>query len=421
MLALAFALGACTGGDGAADTPTAQQAAAPTATSAPSPTSTPDPLQAPEANGERTLEHVRVLAEDIGPRVSGTPQEVQARDYLRAELESYGYDVTTPVFEFDASVFLPASVEVAGEAISGIALDGSATGTATGQLVPFGIGRPEDAPPRGLDGSIALIQRGELTFQEKAANAVAAGAIGVVVYNNEPGRVAGTLPAGITIPVVGISQEDGERLAASGLLPFTTITILGSTATSYNVVARPSGSATPCDTVTGGHYDSVPVTGGADDNASGTAAVLETARIVAARDLPGVHCFALFGAEEYGLFGSAHFVESLSDAELSALRGMVNLDVVGLPQDLELIGSEDMVNLAGIVASDLGLPSRPSSVPNGAGSDHLSFIRAGVPAVFLYRHDPLIHTPEDAIGRMSVESLAQTAEAAAAILAELTE
>jgi Zn-dependent M28 family amino/carboxypeptidase len=98
---------------------------------------------------------------------------------------------------------------------------------------------------------------------------------------------------------------------------------------------------------------------------------------------------------------------------------MVNLDVVGLPQELELIGSEDMVTQAGLVAARLGFPSRPSSVPNGAGSDHLNFIRAGVPSVFLYRNDDRIHTPEDAIDRISSDSLAETVEVAAALLAEL--
>jgi Zn-dependent M28 family amino/carboxypeptidase len=109
----------------------------------------------------------------------------------------------------------------------------------------------------------------------------------------------------------------------------------------------------------------------------------------------------------------------MTDSELNALRGMVNLDVVGLPQELELIGSPDFVAQAGLIADNLGLPWRPSEVPGGLGSDHVAFIAAGVPSVFLYRHDELFHTPQDTADRMSPASLAETVEVAAAFLAEL--
>ena len=125
-------------------------------------------------------------------------------------------------------------------------------------------------------------------------------------------------------------------------------------------------------------------------------------------------------AEEFGLFGSRDFVANLSDTELNSLRAMINLDVVGLPQELELIGSEDLVRQAGLIADELGLPSRPSFIPTGAGSDHLSFLNAGVPVVFLYRDDTLIHTPEDSIERMSAAALGETAEVAARLLEDLS-
>ncbi|HEY5782249.1 MAG TPA: S8 family serine peptidase [Lysobacter sp.] len=66
-------------------------------------------------------------------------------------------------------------------------------------------------PAGSLAGHVALIRRGGCTFHIKSANAQAAGAIAVVVYNNAPGplspAVAGPVP--ITVPVVGISDVDG--------------------------------------------------------------------------------------------------------------------------------------------------------------------------------------------------------------------
>ena len=63
-------------------------------------------------------------------------------------------------------------------------------------------------------GKYALVVRGECAFLQKAANAVAAGATGVVIHNNAPGLFFGTLGAnpGVTAPVVSISLEDGLLL-----------------------------------------------------------------------------------------------------------------------------------------------------------------------------------------------------------------
>jgi aminopeptidase YwaD len=412
---------ACSGGGQAALTSTPAPSVTATLTPTPASTATPaDEAGPPEADGQRALEHVRKLAVEIGPRVAGTEAEIAARDYIAGELERYGYDVTTSQFEFDASLFVTASVAAGDLDLVAAGLQGTGDGTVTAPLMRAGIGRASDFPPEGLNGAIALIQRGELTFAQKVGNAVAAGASAVVVYNNEEGTLFGELGDAVTVPAVGITREDGDALIAqlaSGPLE-ATISVDRPGTTAYNVVARPPG-VTTCTTVTGGHYDSVPTTSSANDNASGTAAVLETARVAAARDLPGANCFVLFSAEESGLFGSQEFVAALTDADVNALRMMINLDVVGLPQDLELIGSDELVRQAGVIADGLGLPSRPSSVPNGAGSDHQSFIQAGIPAVFLYRNDELIHTASDTIDRISIDSLAQTVEVAIGLLEAL--
>jgi subtilisin family serine protease len=77
--------------------------------------------------------------------------------------------------------------------------------------------------PGSLQGKVALVRRGTCTFYEKSLNAMNAGAVGVVLYNNAAGRfsptVAGTPP--ITIPVVAISDTEGvlinNRLAAGAV------------------------------------------------------------------------------------------------------------------------------------------------------------------------------------------------------------
>ncbi|MEX2225215.1 MAG: M28 family metallopeptidase [Dehalococcoidia bacterium] len=409
---------ACRSGDDDEPTPMAS-ASATAAAATPAASATPDPLLDPEASGERALEHVRALSVDIGPRVAGTEGERLGVEYIRAELARYGYDVTVEEFAFDASAFLPARVDAQGQAHPGFAFNGSAEGVATGALVFAGIGRPEEFPAGGLNGGIALIERGELTFQQKVENAVAAGAAGAIIYNNEEGSLLAE--ANTSVQVIGLRPEAGEalRALAAGGAVEATITVSPRRGTAYNVVAKPPGAGA-CETVSGGHHDSVAVTGGADDNASGTAAVLELARVVAANDRLDANCFVLFGAEEFGLFGSKEYVRQLDDEARDALRAMLNLDVVGLDSDLVLIGSDDVIDTARIAGEEIGIEARRGEVPNGAGSDHASFIEAGIPAVFFYRNDTLIHTPQDSVERIRPESLEETIRIAYATLVALT-
>ena len=74
-----------------------------------------------------------------------------------------------------------------------------------------------DFPP-AVSGNIALIERGDTTFREKTLNAQAAGAVGVAIYNNEPGNFTGTLGnAGSWVPVVSLAREDGLTVRSRGV------------------------------------------------------------------------------------------------------------------------------------------------------------------------------------------------------------
>ncbi|HEY7498137.1 MAG TPA: M28 family peptidase [Vicinamibacterales bacterium] len=369
-----------------------------------------------EPDGDRAFEHVRELTQTIGPRVAGTPGEIAARDYIARTLESYGYDVEIQEFAFDGTRYRTSSVTVGSTPYRAVALSGSSSGNVSGPLVVAGIGRPEQFPSGGLAGAIALIERGELTFTQKAQNAQDAGAGGVIIYNNQDGPLIAPSDA-LDIPAAGITRADGMALIGRAGTT-AAVDVPPPADQAFNVIARPAG-VTTCSTVTGGHYDSVPAVQAADDNASGTSGVIELARVAAANGLPGANCFVLFGAEEFGLFGSLAFVESMSDAELNGLRAMLNLDVIGTDVEMTLIGSDDMVELARIEAQEAGVEATRGNVPSGSGSDHFSFERAGVPVVFFYRHDPLIHTERDAINRILPESLEDTIRVAYGVLEAL--
>lgn len=85
----------------------------------------------------------------------------------------------------------------------------------TNDLVFVGLGKPENFTQAKVTGKFALIQRGEIAFGDKAKNAIAAGAAGVVIFNNAPGLVQGALTqdgSTLAIPVVMIEQTAGEEL-----------------------------------------------------------------------------------------------------------------------------------------------------------------------------------------------------------------
>jgi subtilisin family serine protease len=113
----------------------------------------------------------------------------------------------------------------------GAEIELSKRGSVTAGFVNCGIGKPEQFPA-SVAGKIAVIQRGELTFNAKAHNAVSAGAAGIIIYNNDPtSALTWTLkndsdPAAATFdwPVtIALSQADGTALVngATGQITIT--------------------------------------------------------------------------------------------------------------------------------------------------------------------------------------------------------
>jgi subtilisin family serine protease len=94
---------------------------------------------------------------------------------------------------------------------SGLTYAGITTGV-TATIYDCGLGYPTNFP-LAVSDNIALIERGTLFFSEKVANAMSAGAVAAVIYNNTNGNFIGTLQTpGNWIPAVSISQADGQSL-----------------------------------------------------------------------------------------------------------------------------------------------------------------------------------------------------------------
>ena len=151
---------------------------------------------------------------------------------------------------------------------------------------------------------------------------------------------------------------------------------------------------------------------GADDNASGTAAVMELARRFAERPARRSLIFVNFSGEELGLIGSQAFVEHTPVTRDSIIT-MVNLDMVGRLRDNRLIlfSGEDNGRFHGIVDSVERLPPvmtfhlrwEPGTSPV---SDQASFADFHIPVLGLFTdYHPDYHRASDVVGRINFEGL----------------
>jgi len=128
---------------------------------------------------------------------------------------------------------------------------------------------------------------------------------------------------------------------------------------------------------------------GADDNGSGTVTVLEIARGFMEGKLRAKRSilFMTFSGEEWGLLGSAHYVEN-PIYPLARTAAMINLDMVGRnptkPMDVGGVSTaKEWVELAAKAAEGTGLAHKTSGFVM-PGSDHYSFARKKVPAVHFF-------------------------------------
>ena len=266
----------------------------------------------------------------------------------------------------------------------------------------------------GLDvsGAVVLVERGGLFFQDKVLNAQIAGAAAIVIYNNEPGRFDGALFGGTTIPAIAIAREDGLALQSSDRAS-AVVTVEGNSKEreSQNVLARTAGGR--CEIFVGGHYDTVPDVAGANDNASGTALVIELARAYYGSEGADVVCFAAFGAEEsgngsIGLAGSRFLAQQIETRrETKQVRAMLNLDVAAAGDSIMLVGSPSLTGMGLPLARSLARAVGVGPLLPEVGSDHLSFDAIGIPVIFPFITGATIHVPSDNFMNLELDLFAE--------------
>lgn len=198
--------------------------------------------------------------------------------------------------------------------------------------------------------------------------------------------------------------------------------------------------------IIGAHFDAVPGTAGADDNASGVAALLEAARILSSHKKLSHLEFIAFNAEEYGMVGSSFYVGLLKKRK-ATIKGMISLEMIGyisqthgsqnLPLFLKpfypsvgnfisLVGdtqSQKLLKTAKAVFNALSdLPVESITLPlkgwilsEARLSDHSPFWDAGYPALLVtdtsFFRNPHYHLPSDQVHTLDLNFLTKVTDA----------
>jgi hypothetical protein len=303
-------------------------------------------------------------------RNSGEPGYLASALYVANLMSKWGYKVNIQTYKFFYFAFVGTPVL---REISPVAHDyallndwnpGQSTGNTTAAIQPAGgiVIPPTPSPSSSsgcaasdfagfVPGRVALIQRGTCNFGVKVLNAQAAGASGVVIFNEgNPGRtgvlngslsdangnrIVPTIPVAFTSFGVGSNLYSQYNQAVHNSTPLPTInldiqSVSNPNADDYNVIADSAGGNPNHVLVVDAHLDAI-YGAGMLDNASGSATILDIAQMMAKVKPRNKLRFIWFGGEELGLLGSQAYVNNLSPTELSHIGYDLDADVTATP------------------------------------------------------------------------------------------
>lgn len=384
------------------------------------------------------------LCDDGRGRFAGTDDERRAGEFMLCRFAEWGlHNIHAEPFDMPGWVRGPAQLALldgtAGPDLPCLTLAGSPAGEATAEIIDLGPGTPEAFERLGesVRGKIVLTGAQGPHRLERYARACEYGAAGFIFAHGRPGQL---IPAGsislndgpAPLPGIGVALETAallqRRLERGSVRARLHTEGTNVTVQARNIVADLPG--TDPDTgwiVVCGHYDGHDIAQGAQDNATGTALVLETARLLCPlRDrLKASFRFILFSGEELGLHGSKNYAQAHAD-ELPGIRLVFNADIVGLSAPLVLMVQNsqplaDVLNALPQNALDIQV-SGPQIV---SYSDHYPFVQAGdVPALMAVTSSPgegrgWAHTQADTLDKLELRPLREAVAAAARVLLRL--
>ncbi|RDA92024.1 hypothetical protein CP533_0997 [Ophiocordyceps camponoti-saundersi (nom. inval.)] len=249
--------------------------------------------------------------------------------------------------------------------------------------------------PDEADGAVVLVRRGDCPFGEKSEHAGRAGALALVVANNEAGEMHGTLgtPSRHQVATFGLSKADADRYIevlerGDELDAIAYMDARVDSIKTANIIAQTVDGDDENCVMLGGHSDGVAEGPGINDDGSGSLSVLEVAVQLSRFRVNNCVRFAWWAAEEEGLIGSNYYVASLTADENQRIRLFQDYDMMASPNfgyqvynatdDSNPAGSEKLRDLYISWFEKHGL--NHTLIPFDGRSDYDGFIRHGIPA-----------------------------------------
>lgn len=319
-------------------------------------------------SGDAAVRHLLALAdlaaEHGGHRAAASPGYDASVEYVAAALAAAGLSVRRQSFTYAhfelrsarLAQAAPASVEYAeGADFRVAAFSGAGDVQAPVVAVDMSLG-PGNESTSGCEeadfagfpaGSVALLQRGSCEYDDKLAHAVAAGASAAVIFNQgnseaRSGMFTPRLSPGVDLPVVGVSYALGVAWSElAGLELRVSVDAATLERATENIFGETAATASGRVVMLGAHLDSVAEGPGVNDNGSGSAALLALTEALRGCGPRHQVRLAFWGAEELGLLGSAHYVESLTEAERDAIDVYLNLDMIASPNPTRFVYDGD--------------------------------------------------------------------------------
>jgi hypothetical protein len=435
-------------------------------------TACPDPVTL-TAGVEGPMAHVRYLSDDaLGGREVGSQGARCAADYLADRFTDLGLEPAGNYRSFYHTFTIRNGSElgegntltIAGQPLA-VGTDWMPAGYAAhseveGELVFAGTGLSSPGNPGDRftqidvtdkimvvewgdpDGAHGQSMRADPHFKATvAAGRDAAALLVLMPEGSEMLRPDREIRNTLAIPVAVVAAEAVPQMRAAaeaGAIATLATEVNPTTADVRNVAAvRPGSDPMLRDeyVVVGAHFDHLgwggdgslspderAVHNGADDNASGTAGLLEIARLMAEGPRPQRSVLFLgFNGEEKGLWGSARYVAEPT-VSIESMVAMLNLDMVGrlATGDLTIFGvgtAEEMEDLISTANASLTDPLEYGTSPDGYGaSDHASFYEAGVPVLHFFTNTHQdYHRPSDDWDKIDGDGIERVAELAAGV------
>lgn len=366
------------------------------------------------------VEHLKVfqkIADDNadlpGSRFTNTQGYTDSKNYIVKKLKKAGYSVslqdvpltvsyvTSPdVFELNFPEpkklkrnvdYVPLAGSGSGDFIANVQMPGNASGCDKSNFVGF------------KEGNIALMSYGSCSIRVMATNAIVAGARGVIFQNDTPdvlfigfdSEMAKNIPMVLTSSTIGKELKTQMKNGISPKVHFNFHAVT-KTINSQNIIAETKEGNPDRIVMAGTHLDSGTENSGMNDNASSSAALLETALVMQKIKPVNKIRFAWWTGEELGLLGSNFYAEHLSPLEKSKIAVYLNTEILGASNGARLImdakdgvtspGSEKVVQVYADYFKSQNLKYYAFDPELGKAvkrSDMAGFIKAGIPVGYI--------------------------------------